>query len=190
MSFDSSSRVGRWVLSRFWTLRPSGSPTCPRSSLRTSLRDGCVASRSWCNSWWKCQLSCTFLSRKLTFQFLVVEGDIRIFKGFPPGQSSTAPQFSEERISKRIGEQNVDIPGVGLQGLRPVQGSTASSSSSLPRSPTDWLNSEDKAFQWVFRTFSPPNKIAKVTRHSSARVPRSASSSELSAHQMARAARP
>ena len=63
-------------------------------------------------------------------------------------------------------EHNVDIPGGGLQGLRPVQGSTAS------------------------RTFSPPNKSAKVTGHSSARVPRSVSSSELSAHLMARAARP
>ena len=42
-------------------------------------------------------------------------------------------------------------------GLRPVQGSTASSSSSVSRSPTDWLNSEDKAFQWVFRTFSLSN---------------------------------
>ena len=110
-------------------------------------------------------------------------------QGFHSGQSSTAPQFSEERIPKRIVEQNVDILG-GLQGLRPVQGSTASSSSSVPRSPADWLNSEDKAFEVVFRTFSPPNKSAKVTRNSSARVPESASSSELSAHQLARAARP
>ena len=107
-------------------------------------------------------------------------------QGFLRGQSSTATQFSEERISKRIVEQNVDIPGGVLQGLRPVQGSTASSSSSVSRLPTDWLNSEDKAFQWVLALYSPPNKSAKVTRHSSARVPRSASSSELSAHQMAR----
>ena len=76
-------------------------------------------------------------------------------QGFLRGQSSTAPQFSEERVSKRIVEQNVDIPGGGLQGLRPVQGSTASSSSSVSRSPTDWLNSEDKAFQGFFRTFFP-----------------------------------
>ena len=110
--------------------------------------------------------------------------------GFPCGQSSTAPQFSEERISKRIVEQNVDIPGGGLQGLRPVQGSTASSSSSVLRSPTDWLNSEVNAFQVVFHTFSPPSESAKVARHSTARVPRSTSSSELSSHRMARAGRP
>ena len=97
---------------------------------------------------------------------------------FLRGQSSAAPQFSEERISLRIVEQSVDIPGGGLQGLRPVQGSTASSSSSVSRSPIDWLNSEDKAFQ---REFHP----TKVRRSPSARVPRSASSSELSAHQMA-----
>ena len=77
-------------------------------------------------------------------------GDLQ---GFLRGQSSTAPQFSEERISERIVEQIVDIPGGGLQGLRPVQGSTASSSSSVSRSPTDWLNTEDKAFQGFFALF-------------------------------------
>ena len=41
-----------------------------------------------------------------------------------------------------------------------------------------------------FSHFSPFEKSAKVTSHSSQRVLRSASSSELSAHQMARAARP
>ena len=41
----------------------------------------------------------------------------------------------------------------------------------------------------VFRTFPRPKKTAKITGHSSARVPRQ-SSSTLSSHQMARAARP
>ena len=68
-------------------------------------------------------------------------------QGFSSGQCSTAPQFSEERISERIVEQIVDTPSGGLQGLRPVQGTQASSSSSVSRSPT---------------TFSPP-KSAKVT---------------------------
>ena len=51
-------------------------------SSRTSLRYACVASRSWWNSWWKCQLSCIFSSRKLAVQFLVVEGDSQISKVF------------------------------------------------------------------------------------------------------------
>ena len=106
------------------------------------------------------------LKKKVDIPVPGVGGRHADLQGFPPRQSSTASQFSEERISKRIVEHNVDIPGGGLQGLRPVQGSTAS------------------------RTFSPPNKSAKVTGHSSARVPRSVSSSELSAHPMARAARP
>ena len=131
-----------------------------------------------------------FLKQKVDIPVPGAGGRHADLQGFLPGQSSTAPQFSEERISKRIVEQNVDIPGEGVQGLRPIQGSTASSSSSVPLSPTDWLNFEDKAFQGFFRTFSPPNKSAKVTRQSSARVPRGASRSELIAHQMARAARP
>ena len=71
-------------------------------------------------------------------------------QGFLRGQSSTAPQFSTERISERIGEQNVDIlaAGGGLHDFRPSQ-----SSSSVARSPADWLNTEDEAFQEFFRIF-------------------------------------
>ena len=60
----------------------------------------------------------------------------------------------------------MDIPG-GLQGLRPVQPQFVA---------LQLIGSilEDKAFEGVFGTFSPLNKSAKVTRHSSARVPRSA----------------
>ena len=59
-------------------------------------------------------------------------------------------------------EQIIDFPARrGLQGFLPGQGSTASSS----------------------RTFPRPKKSAEVTRQSSARVPASLSSSELSSHQ-------
>ena len=56
---------------------------------------------------------------------------------------------SEERISERIVELIADTPvsGGDLQDFRPGQ-----SSSSVVRSQTDWLNTEDEAFQWVFRT--------------------------------------
>ena len=88
-------------------------------------------------------------------------------QGFLPEQSSTA------------------CGSGGLQGLRPGQGSTASSSSSVSRSPTGWLNTEDEAFYCFFRTFPRLKKSARVSGHSSARVPRQSSSSTLSAHQMA-----
>ena len=53
-------------------------------------------------------------------------------QGFPPRQSSTAQFASQERSSERIVEQIVDsrVLGGGLQDFRPVQGSSASSSSS------------------------------------------------------------
>ena len=57
------------VLRFFDTLSPVAEQVIDVPS-RTSLRDACVASRSWWNRWWKCQQPCTFLSRKLTFQFV------------------------------------------------------------------------------------------------------------------------
>ena len=62
-------------------------------------------------------------SRTLTFQFLVVAVEFPVFKGFLPGQSSTALHRSQERISERIVEQNVDsrVVGGGLKDFRPVQ---------------------------------------------------------------------
>ena len=88
-----------------------------------------------------------------------------VFKGFLPGQNSTAADV----------EQIVEIPARGgLPGFRPSQGSTAS----LPDPRGD-------AFHWVFRTFPRPQKSAEVLRQSSARVPASLSPSELSSHQMA-----
>ena len=81
-------------------------------------------------------------------------------QGFLPGQSSTAPTV----------EQIVDILGGGLQGSRPGQGSPASSSG-----------------LGGFSHIVPFEKSAKVTPHSSPRVLRSVSSSELSAHHMLRA---
>ena len=60
-------------------------------------------------------------------------------------------------------EQNVDIPvaGGGLQDFRPGQ-----SSSSVARSPACWLNTEDEAFQGVFRTLHQNKKSATVPPHS------------------------
>ena len=55
-------------------------------------------------------------------------------------------------------------------------------SSLLQRTPATWLNTEDEPFQWCFRTFSPEEKSANVTRHMGARVPRHVSSSTSSAY--------
>ena len=99
-------------------------------------------------------------------------------QGFPPEQSSTATLSSAERTSERIVEQIVDFPvaGGGLQEFRPGQ-----SSSSVARSPAEWLTTEDEPFQGVFRTISPGEKSARVTWHMGARVPRHVSSSTSSA---------
>ena len=60
-----------------------------------------------------------------TFQFLIMQGELLIFKVFLPGQSSTALQ---ERFSERLLEQMIDcIPGGGPQGFRPGQSSSSSS---------------------------------------------------------------
>ena len=58
------------------------------------------------------------MEQTLTFQFLVVEGE---FPFFESRQGSTATRSSKKRISERIMEQIVDIPGGGLQDFRPGQ---------------------------------------------------------------------
>ena len=99
-------------------------------------------------------------------------GRLAGLQGSSPGQSSTA-----------FVEQIGPILGGGLQGFRPRHGSTASSSYSPAGSDDD----ADEPGIGVSRTFPRLKKVAKVTSHSSQRVLRSVSSSELSAHQMPRA---
>ena len=100
-------------------------------------------------------------------------------QGFLRGQGPTAPFSSLERISEQIVEQTVDIPaaGGGLADFSPGQ-----SSFSVAHSPAAWLNPEDEPVQRVFRTFSPEEKSANVTRHMGARVPRHVSSSTSSVY--------
>ena len=77
-------------------------------------------------------------------------------QGFLRGQSSTGA------------EQTVDIPGGGLQGSRPGQGSPASSS---------FQDDADEPREGVFRTFPLVKKSAKVASHSgSALLPESSPS--------------
>ena len=79
-------------------------------------------------------------------------GRISCLQGFPPGQNFTALP-SEERISERIVEQNVDFPvDGGLQDFRPGQSSSASSSS-----PAGVHGSADGPGEGFFRT-SPKNQ--------------------------------
>ena len=80
------------------------------------------------------------------------------------------------RAATALVEQIVDIAARGgLQGFLPGQGSSS----------RRFFQDEDEGFQGVFHTFPQPKKSPKVTRQSSPRVPASASSCELSAHQMA-----
>ena len=124
-----------------------------------------VIRRGW-NSWWKFRRSCLrpsccrSPSRTLTFQFLgMVFLATEVFKAFHPGQSSLQPTL--ELIAE------IPVPYGGFQDF-----------------PHFCLRSP---FQRGFSHSSQAEKSAKVTRQSSARVPGHSSSSELSAHHMARA---
>ena len=75
-------------------------------------------------------------------------------QGFLLGQSSTSSSFSLERISERIVAQNVEFPvGGGLQGFRPRQSSSASSSSTA-----GFHGSADEPGEGSFSHFSPNEK--------------------------------
>ena len=82
-------------------------------------------------------------------------GRIFFLQGFHPGQSSTALHSSKERISERIVEQIVDIPGGGLQDFRP--GQSSSSSLHVPDGISEVLGEPCEGF---FSHFSP--KFKKV----------------------------
>ena len=160
-------------------LLPSRLSTCPRSSSRTSPCDACVASRSWWNSWWKCQLSCTFFSRKLTSQFLVVEGDTQIFKFFSVDRVRRS--LLRNAFLSGLWEQIVDTPGGVFKVYAQDSIQQRLRHPGFSRSPTDWPNTEDESFQGGFRTLPRPKKSARVTGHSSGE---SAPAVTLSGHQL------
>ena len=77
-----------WQRSCWWL--PSRLSKCRRSCLTIFHRDVGVATRSWWNSWWKYRRPYPTLrqfsglwSSTLTFQFLVVEDQVLVFKVFP-----------------------------------------------------------------------------------------------------------
>ena len=113
-------------------------------------------------------------------------GRISGFQGFLPEQSSTAPQFSEERISERIVEQIVDIPRGGLQDFRPGQSSSSSSHvpagiSEVMDEPGEFIlffarssscsDALDAPGYWGFRTFPQNKKSATQPPHSRSELP-------------------
>ena len=85
-------------------------------------------------------------------------GRISGLQGFLPGQSSTALHSSGERISERIVEQIVDIPGGGLQDFRP--GQSSSSSLHVPAGISEVLDEPGEGF---FRTFPQISKCGLRT---------------------------
>ena len=77
-------------------LLPSRLSTCPRSSSRTSLRDACVASRSWWNSWWKYQQSFlrdAFLRGLWSRSLIFLEEVSKVYAQFRVQQRLRHPQF-------------------------------------------------------------------------------------------------
>ena len=77
-------------------------------------------------------------------------------QGFLPEQSSTATHSSEKRISERIVEQIVDIPGGDLQSFRPEQSSP--SSSHFQGGVHEGLDESGEGF---FRTFTMMKKVRR-----------------------------
>ena len=77
-------------------------------------------------------------------------------EGFFPGQSLTAPSFSEQIV-------DIPVPRGDLQGFLPGQVSTASSS----HSP----DAENEAGTGVFRTFPQMKKSATRPPHSGSALP-------------------
>ena len=137
-SFDSSSRVGRWVPSRFWTwLSTSRLSTCPRSSSRTSRREPQMVEQLV-----EVPTIVSFSSLQRIVDTPVprrcgVEGQ----QGFLPGQSSSSSAgrgrsgglqgfLPGQGSLQRTGEQIIDTPVRGrgvtrsLQGSPPRQGSS------------------------------------------------------------------
>ena len=110
-----------------------------------------------------------------SLQQLIVEQTVDIpVPGRAGGEGEGVEVFkvSLDRIQQRFfGADRVDVPGGGLQGSRPVQGS-ASSSSSL-----------DHAGQGFFALF-PEGKSAGLGPHSSSKLSADFNPSTLSAHQM------
>ena len=89
-----------------------------------------------------------------TFQFLVVEDQVLVFKVFPLDSVQTASP-SKKRISERIVEHFVDpVSSGGLLG------------SSSSRSPTGVDERTDEPGEGVFRTFHQNKKSAKLGSHS------------------------
>ena len=99
------------------------------------------ATRSWWNSWWKCQRSSFSSSRPLTFEFLVVVGDSQIFKVF------FRDRVQQRRLSCRtlIFQFPVEVFKVFAQDK------VAASSSS--HSPAGVLEDANEPFERVCRTF-------------------------------------
>ena len=105
--------------------------------------------------------------------------DIPVTQGRRGGGGGLQGSLARQNSTAAVVEHNVDFPARrGLQGFLPGQGSTASS---LVRVH----GAADEGIQGGFRTFPCGKKSAEVLRQSSARVLASASSSELSSHQMA-----
>ena len=93
-------------------------------------------------------------------------------QGFPPGQSPTAQHSFKTRISERIMEQIVDIPGGGLQSFRP--GQISSSSSHFQEAGVH--EGLDEPGEGFFRTSSRGKKSAEVAGQVGADMPRHVSS--------------
>ena len=162
----------RWTSGRTWVRHqpPSGQHRCLRCCRRSGLSSApwsrsstlCLWSRCfttlcrrWWNSWW-------------TFSHLSIS--------VLPSRLSKYPRSCPPRAARTVlrgpqtADQLVEVPTI------------ISYSSLLQRTPAAWLNTEDEPFQWCFRTFSPEEKSANVTRHMGARVPRHVSSSTSSAY--------
>ena len=187
---------------------------CRRSCLTMFLRDVCVATRSWRNSWRKCRRFSTSSSsgspsRSSTIQFRMVVVEFpevfkafsldmwsrpltfqlravvsRVFKVFPQNRVQLRLLL---RLSERISERIVEQIAVSRgfgEGLHDSLPGQSSSSSS--HDPARIAEALDEPGEGFFRTFPQIKKSAKLGPHSSRRVHASVSSSTPAPHHRTR----
>ena len=191
------SRCSTMLCRRWWnswwtflhlsiSVSPSRLSKYPRSCVHPALLAQSSVRRRRQNSWWKCRRLSPILpccsrlwSTTLTFQFVVVEGETSIFKVFFPDRVQQRRFCLWNAFLSRLWSRPLTF-------LFPLEAFQIFAQDRVhPQLRTLQLLGSTlrmSRFNGFFRTFSPGEKSATVTRHMGARVRRHVSSSTSSAY--------